>query len=92
MNAEGFLILTFVFTATFFVVQRSERKRRWLVALCFLVIWVLTVRYALYREYMTEAVVGFSIALVFNLLFWLLIGRYNPPANSDDMKVLGMDD
>jgi hypothetical protein len=31
-------------------------------------------------------------ALIFNLLFWVLLGRYNPPGSSDSIKVLGMDD
>lgn len=31
-------------------------------------------------------------ALVVNLLFWALIGRYNPPGSSDAIKVLGMND
>jgi hypothetical protein len=31
-------------------------------------------------------------ALVLNLIFWVLIGRYNPPGSSDAIKVLGMDD
>ncbi len=31
-------------------------------------------------------------ALVFNLFFWVLIGRSNPPGSSDSIKVLGMDD
>jgi hypothetical protein len=31
-------------------------------------------------------------ALIFNFLFWFLIGRYNPPGSSDDIKVLGMND
>jgi hypothetical protein len=31
-------------------------------------------------------------ALVLNLLFWVLIGRYNPTGSSDAIKVLGMDD
>lgn len=28
-------------------------------------------------------------AVLFNVLFWVLIGRYNPPASSDDIRVLG---
>ncbi len=38
--------------------------------------------------------VNWSIAsaLVFNLLFWVLIGRSNPPGSSDAIKVYGMDD
>jgi hypothetical protein len=31
-------------------------------------------------------------ALVINLLFWALLGRYNPPGSSDAIKVYGMDD
>ena len=31
-------------------------------------------------------------ALVFNLLFWVLIGRSNPPGSSDSIKVIGMND
>lgn len=31
-------------------------------------------------------------ALVFNLLFWVLIGRSNPPGSSDAIQVFGMND
>ncbi len=31
-------------------------------------------------------------AVFFNLSFWVLIGRYNPPASSDDIRVLGLSD
>jgi hypothetical protein len=32
-------------------------------------------------------------AVLFNLLFWLFIGRYNPPGSSEEnIKVLGMND
>lgn len=31
-------------------------------------------------------------ALVCNGLFWLFIGRYNPPGSSDDIRVLGLND
>jgi hypothetical protein len=31
-------------------------------------------------------------ALVLNFLFWFVIGRYNPPRSSDEIKVLGMND
>jgi Na+/H+-dicarboxylate symporter len=32
-----------------------------------------------------------AAALIFNLLFWFLIGRYNPPRSSDDIIVIGRD-
>jgi hypothetical protein len=31
-------------------------------------------------------------ALIFNLLFWILIGRSNPPGSSDSIQVFGMND
>lgn len=31
-------------------------------------------------------------ALIINGLFWVLIGRYNPPKSSDEIKVLGLND
>lgn len=31
-------------------------------------------------------------ALLFNLVFWITIGRYNPPRSSDAIKVLGLND
>ena len=31
-------------------------------------------------------------AIALNLLFWLFIGRYNPPGSSDDIRVLGLND
>jgi hypothetical protein len=33
-----------------------------------------------------------ATALLFNLLFWVVIGRYNPPRSSADIKVLGLND
>ncbi len=48
--------------------------------------------YALWQSAILEALVGLLIATVFNGLFWLLIGRYNPVHSSDEIRVLGMDD
>lgn len=39
-----------------------------------------------------EAWAGLTIAVVFNVLFWLFIGRYNPVGSSDSIQVIGMDD
>lgn len=34
-----------------------------------------------------------ATAILFNLFFWVFIGRYNPPRSSEsDIKVLGLDD
>ncbi|MCC7448955.1 MAG: hypothetical protein IT324_16170 [Anaerolineae bacterium] len=32
------------------------------------------------------------VAVVFNAIFWVFIGRSNPPGSSDSIKVLGMND
>jgi hypothetical protein len=31
-------------------------------------------------------------AIAANVVFWVLVGRYNPPGSSDEIKVLGMND
>jgi hypothetical protein len=92
MDVGGLLILIVVFTLAFLLIQRAERKRRLLVAVFVAILLLLTQRYANYREYHTEAIVALILALVFNGLFWIIIGRYNSPPDSDEMKVLGMDD
>jgi hypothetical protein len=32
-----------------------------------------------------------AAAVIFNFLFWFLIGRYNPPHSSDEIIVIGRD-
>ena len=49
------------------------------------------------RQRMTAvaiATVNWSIisAIVLNIVFWVFIGRSNPPGSSDSIKVLGMND
>lgn len=92
MNLTGFLIILFAFTTGLLVIQRAEARRRLFVALIMVVVFELTRRYAVYRDYNVEAVVAAVLAVVLNGLFFFVIGRYNPPADSDEMKVLGMDD
>lgn len=92
MDLSGFLLLLFAFTVLGLMFQRTEAKRRLVVAVGIGLVGILVQRYANYREYHTEAIVALILAIVINGLFWVLIGRYNPVASSDDMKVLGMDD
>lgn len=92
MQFEPFLLLLFAFGSLMLMIQRTEAKRRRVVALGLGLVFVVIVRYASFREFHTEAQVAFVVALVTNFLFWALVGRYNPPKNSDDMKVLGLDD
>ena len=92
MQVGTFFLLFFAIAFMMLFIQRTERKRRLLVTLGMLVIGVVIVRYASFRNLHTEAQLAFAAGLVVNFLFWALVGRYNPPKNSDDMKVLGLDD
>lgn len=92
MQVDTFFLLFFAIGFMMLFIQRTEHKRRLLVAAGMLIIGVLIVRYVNFRELHTEAQIAFVLALIVNFLFWAIIGRYNPPKNSDDMKVLGLDD
>lgn len=92
MQVPSFLVLLLGFGILLFAVQRAEAKRRLLVAVIMLIPGILLQRYANYRDLHTEALAAFILAVVLNFLFWLLIGHYNPPGSSDDIKVIGMDD
>ena len=93
MNIGSFVLMTVVFALLFLLVQRSEGRRRLGVAALILLPGILIQRYANYANLHTEAQLAFALALVFNTIFWLLIGRYNPVPSSDDtIQVIGMDD
>ena len=92
MQVGTFFLLLFATGFMMLFIQRTERRRRLLVTIGLSVIGVLIIRYVDYRNLHTEAQLAFVVALALNFLFWALIGRYNPPKNSDDMKVLGLDD
>lgn len=92
MNTGLLILLTLAFFTMLFLIQRSESKRRLVVALFMIVPGILIQRYANYANVHGETQLAFVLALIFNLLFWVLIGRYNPPASSDSIQVIGMDD
>jgi len=86
------ILLSSVIGLMLLLVQRSERKRRVLVAIGTLLVGEVIRRYVWYREYHAEGWIALSVALVINGLFWLLIGRYNPVGSSDRIHVYGLDD
>ncbi len=92
MNWGALLLITGWLAVMMFLIQRTEAKRRRLVILFMLFVGYLTWYWANYRGLSNVFFVGLVIALVLNYIFWLLIGRYNPVGNSDDIQVLGMDD
>jgi membrane protein CcdC involved in cytochrome C biogenesis len=91
-DISHFILLLIAFTVIMLVVQRAEPRRRLVVAIVMLGVGILIQRYANYRAAHTEALVAFLAGILLNALFWLFIGRYNPPGSSDDIQVLGMDD
>jgi len=90
MNWGAWLILTGVFAFLLLLVQRTEPKRwRW-IALLALGGGELVRRYIVYRGWHSEGAWAFVAALALNILFWVFIGRSNPPRSSEDeIKVLG---
>jgi hypothetical protein len=92
MNMGYLLALTIIFSALILAVQRTEPKRRSVVIIIMLIPAYLLRNFVVYRDVVTEGWVALIVALVFNFLFWALIGRYNPVRSSDEIQVLGMDD
>jgi hypothetical protein len=58
----------------------------------FIVTLGLITLFLVYPERQNESAVGLFIALLLSFLFWLLVGRYNPVQERDEIKVYGLDD
>lgn len=92
MERQTLVVLTILFSVLLLMVQRADPIKKQAVRGF---VWFSTMLIAIYvwwNGYWLEFGVGFILATVFNALFWVLIGRYNPPGSSDDIRVLGMDD
>lgn len=92
MDGGLLVLLTVAFTAVVLIIQRTEARRRRRIAFLFLLFVPILLWYINLRRAWGEALIGFFVALFLNLLFWVLIGRYNPVGSSDDIRVLGLDD
>ncbi|MAS33495.1 MAG: hypothetical protein CL610_05775 [Anaerolineaceae bacterium] len=93
MNGGAFILLAGLLSTAMLLVQRTEAKRRRMTILLMLLVGFLTYYWANVRELQREFVFAVIAALVFSLLFWLFVGRYNPVGDSDEnIQVLGMDD
>lgn len=92
MEIGVIVLLSVSFGIMLMVVQRSERKRRLLVALGMLLIGEVIRRYVWYRGYHGEGWIALGVAFAFNVLFWIFIGRYNPVGSSDRIQVYTLDD
>ncbi len=93
MNGGAVFLLGGLFSAFLLLVQRTEAKRRRLAVYLVIFVVFLTFYWANVRGLVSEFVFAVLAAAVFNFLFWLLIGRYNPVGDSDEnIQVIGMDD
>lgn len=92
MNQQALIILSIVWSIIFLFIQRADPSRRKAVRNFGWFMLFPILFYVWWRTAWLEAAVGILIALGVNLLFWALIGRYNPVSDSEDIRVLGMDD
>lgn len=92
MDWGSFVFLAIVFSGMFFLIQRTEAKRRRLVIYLMAFVAFLTVYWANFRGLNGPLIAGIITAIILNYLFWLMIGRYNPVGDSDNIQVIGMDD
>jgi len=92
MNLEYFLLFTIIITLLLLLIQRTESGKRRVVIVAMIIPAILIRNWANFRDMETEAWAALGAAIVLNLLFWVLIGRYNPVPSSEDIRVLGLDD
>jgi hypothetical protein len=92
MDLQYLLILTLLIGFLFLLIQRAEPKSRRLVAALTMIPGICILYFILYRNIETEGGLALILSLLLNFAFWILIGRYNPVASSDNIKVLGLDD
>lgn len=74
-------------------IQRTEAKRRRLAVILVIPGLLLIRQNAFLKgDLHEETLLAFAIGIVLSVLFWLLIGRYNPVGNDSEVNVIGMDD
>lgn len=90
MNWEAFGGLAVVFAAMILLVQRTEPNRRRFVLVIMLLVGEVLRRFVVYRAWDREGWWALGAALALNVVFWIVIGRSNPPRSSaDEIEVVG---
>ena len=89
MNWGYLLAVSLFFGFLLIIAQRVQASRRrimrgFIVSMALL----LMIRY----EWQLENIIGYFVALFLSFTFWLLIGRYNPVGEGENITVYGMDD
>jgi hypothetical protein len=91
MDGTLFLMIL-VMTAVGLIIQRTEEKKRRGVLIVMGIFMLGVLYFVSLRDFWGGLVLSIVIAGVINLVYWMLVGRYNPVGTSDSIKVLGMDD
>lgn len=93
MDLNYVVLISGVVTLLLVMIQRAEPARRRLVT-GFVLICLLIIRHNAFLkgDLHDETLLAFVLSLLLSALFWLLVGKYNPPGNNDEIRVIGMDD
>ena len=93
MEWSIFFLLTGLFLFLLILFQRIDYRKRRIVLLTLIPVYILTYNYVNYRGVHREALLALAVAALVSFLFWLLIGRYNRVKSADEtIQVLGLDD
>lgn len=93
MDIRNLIFQTLVIGLAVLAFQRTERKRRWLVALLFtLPLIYLLWRISIFNAHLREYLIGLGSALALNLIYWLAFGRTHPPGYQGEITVIGQED
>lgn len=90
MDWNYIFLVGFTFGVMLILTQRitNPRQKRLFRGFVVTMAIILMIRYQL----QIENLVGYFIAIIISYLFWLLIGRYNPVGNHEEIKVYGLND
>ena len=87
------LVLAAVLTGLILAVVRSvKRGRRRLIYLIPLVVYVLMIRWASYRQAWGELAAATAASVLICLVWWFSYGRRLPPPSDDNIRVWTKDD
>lgn len=92
MNTSVLLLLGFVFSGMLLLLQRTQANRRLFVGVLMIPLFLLCWYFASTSEAIRSAWIALLFAILFNVFIWITVGRYNPVAKSEDIRVLRMDD
>ena len=93
MDVSYIALITVTVSLLFILIQRTVPRRRRL-SIAFVVLCLLIIRHntVLKRDLHEETLLAFILGILASGMFWLLIGRYNPVDNQEEIQVMGMDD